>query len=144
MNGNSRLVLGLVLSFIFMSSLSVLSQADNNFNATGKALQDQGFIRPDTGGPVGNDEMALNRTPNSSPNTSPNPFQEGDALKYGGLFGPLHEDADIEEFFEGSTLDFLKDATLDLKAPPPDTRSMGFEKDPDHYIPITRSLEHSS
>ena len=139
MNRNIRSVLSLVLCLTFMLSFSVLSQADNNFNATGKALQDQGFVRPDTGGPVGNDEMALNRTPNSSPNTSANPFQEGDALKYGGLFGPLYEDADIEEFFEGGTLDFLKDATLDLfKAPPPDTRSMGFEKDPDHYIPITR------
>ena len=117
MNENIRLAVGVVVCLTIILSFSVLSQADNDFGATTQALQDQGFIRPDTGGPLGSGEMALD------------PFRNADQLNYGGLFGPLEpfvplwgQESVIFYTFMGS--------------PRPDTRSLGFEADPDHYTPI--------
>ena len=68
-------------------------------------------------------------------NFIPNPFAEGDALRYGGLFGPLpdpYEDSSIQGAlsFYDARVGFRKGIFV---------RDMGFEKDPDHYVPITRS-----
>ena len=119
MNENIRLVVGVVACFTVVLSFSALSQADNDFGATTQAFQDQGFIRQDTGGPLGSGEMALD------------PFRNADQLNYGGLFGPLQPDDPFNGPFPFGG---------PFGTPPPDSRSMGFDRDPDHFIPVTRRI----
>ena len=122
MNGylkSSGWVLGCLTLMLF---LPVLSHAGNEFGATTKALEQQGFIRQDTGGPIGSDEMALD------------PFRNADQLNFGGILGPLGSGPDGGMFpppFQGDNL-----------FGGPDTRNMGFEEDFDHFKPI--SFSHSS
>jgi len=107
-------------SLTLLLSLSTFSQAEDFIPpATQNALQEQGFIRQDTGGPVGSGEMALD------------PFRNADQLNFGGLFGPLQPSDPL-----GGPFPFNNPF-----GNPPDTRSMGFASDPDHYVPIAR-LQH--
>ena len=120
MNGHMKSVIGIMACMAIMLSFSTISQAESDFSATTNALQQQGFIREDQGGAIGNNEMALN------------PFRNADQLNYGGIFGPLGGP-------EGS----LFGPPPGFGTPPPNTRNMGFEVDSDHYTPINR-VEHSS
>jgi hypothetical protein len=108
-----------VTPFLLVLFLSTIAYADNDFGATTQALHDQGFIRQDTGGPLGSGEMALD------------PFRNADQLNYGGLFGPLEDSSPIP-----GQVNFFQYGTLQYGARP-DTRSLGFEADSDHYMPIT-------
>ena len=115
MNGFGRLIIGF-LACGLLTSFTPISQADD-FSATTNALQQQGFIRQDTGGQVGSGEMALD------------PFRNSDQLNHGGLFGPLGGPGTQPDPRFG--------------APPPNARNTGFDVDSDHYMPINR-IEHSS
>jgi hypothetical protein len=119
-----KLGVGVLTCLTLILSFSVLSQADNDFSASTKALQEQGFIRPDVemGGPPESDEMALNS------------FRETDQLNIDNIFGRLR----LTESDPPRPNDRFFYNYNHFGTPPPDTRSMGFERDPDHYIPISR------
>ena len=121
MNGNARWVVGLAVFFTLILSFSAPSQADNDFSATTNALQQQGFIKQDTGETVDQGQMPLNT------------FREADRLNSGNILGRLKL-SDSDSPLPRDRVFFNYDY---FGASPPDTRSMGFEKDSDHYIPIT-------
>lgn len=121
---NAKIALMATLICLISSALPVISQADNGGpfipQATQQALQDQGFIRPDTGGPTAPGEMPLNN------------FRDADNLNYGGLFGPLSDgwDPSMGPFpgaFGHVPLDGL-----------PNARDMGFGSDNDRYRAINK------
>ena len=58
---------------------------------------------------------------------APNPFAEGDALRYGGLFGPLPDPYEFDPL-----------AWMRSFRNPISTRDMGFGVDEPHFIPITK------
>ena len=62
---------------------------------------------------------------------APDPFAEGDALRYGGLFGPLPDP------YEYDPLAWLSHRTQIFP------RDMGFGVDEPHFIPITKSQSSS-
>lgn len=64
-----------------------------------------------------------------------NPFVEGDALRYGGLFGPIKE----MDPWERMAIERENPHLL----PPPFTRNLGFAIDESHYPPITSSRSSS-
>ena len=106
----SRRVFGFLLCITFISSFSPLFALSN---------------RP----PQQHDEQG---------NFIPNPFAEGDALKYGGLFGPLPDPSEdygpinpFSMYFSGSGKGMY-------------VRDMGFERDTDHFTPITKARSSSS
>lgn len=71
----------------------------------------------------------------SQGNFVPQPFAEGDAIRYGGLFGPLPEPYG---FGEGPSLfqEIAKEAEQNIN-----TRDIGFEAEPDHFVPVARTIE---
>jgi hypothetical protein len=130
MSGNIKLVASLVICLTVILSFSVLSQADNGEPfippATQNALQQQGFIQQDAGGSVGTNQMPLNN------------FREADQLNSGNIFGRLRL-ADSDSPIPRDRVFFNYNHFANGA---PDTRSMGFEADSDHYIPIARLREH--
>ena len=63
----------------------------------------------------------------------PNSFAEGDALRYGGLFGPLEEGSDRWELWA------IERRNPELTNPFQNwARDMGFGRDQSRYIPINR------
>ena len=63
-------------------------------------------------------------------NLVPNEFAEGDALRYGGLFGPLRPPDDGMSLFG-------------MNRPGIDARDMGFERDTQHFRQINPIITHS-
>ena len=72
-------------------------------------------------------------------NLTPNPFAEGDALRYGGLFGPLPKPDPIENWRIAEKNPELVEplgglgTSLGISA-----RDLGFGSGNDRYIPINR------
>lgn len=112
---------------LMIAALPVVSQAGNNEpfipQATQDALQQQGFIRPDTGGPTKPGELPLNN------------FRDADNLNHGGLFGSLPDDWDPSKGPAPGIFGYV-----DLNRHPLNTRDLGFGSDNDQFTPINKKL----
>ena len=116
MNKSITVTAGLIACLMIAFFFPVHSQADNDFSTATNAMQQQGFIRPDTGGQVGGGEMALNN------------FRESDLLRFGGILGPLDG---VNDQFLGPN----------PNGSPVDSRDIGFGSGQDStFVPINVNL----